>query len=125
MNIFVDDERMPPAPEWQWEVFRDCGKAIAAIVRNQGNIEILSLDHDMGQDVPTGYDIASWLEKEVWTNGMIPPKILRVHSANPVGKQRILQCFESIVRFCFQSIYEKHGSVTLEFRTEIPTIEVL
>jgi hypothetical protein len=50
--------------------------------------------------VPTGYDVATWLEKAVLTKGVKPPKILRVHSANPVGRARILQAFKSIANYC-------------------------
>lgn len=114
MKLFVDDERPMPT-NGNWIISRTPAGAIQLMVwavQNPGNrIEILSLDHDLGENVPTGYDIAAWLEKEVITKGMIPPKVLKVHSANPVGRARILLAFKSIARYC-----EQNGM-------EVPTIE--
>ena len=88
---------------------RDAGSAIALL--KEGVVTELSLDHDLGENVPTGYDVAAWLEAQVYMRGMVPPKLLKVHSANPVGKARILQTFQSIARYC-----EANGM-------EIPQIE--
>jgi hypothetical protein len=114
MRLFVDDVRNPPDDGEWWIVARTAAEAMQSLelygmaLRGLGytniNNSILSLDHDLGDaDTLTGYDIAAWLEKEVITNGMIPPKYLRVHSANPVGRDRILQCFRSIIRFWEQA----------------------
>jgi Cyclic-phosphate processing Receiver domain len=98
MRLFLDDERAPPSPQYQ--VVYQGWQAVVQLVRNNFAIEELSLDHDLGDGVPTGYDVAAWLEKVVLTTGVQPPKILRVHSANPVGRARILQAFQSIARYC-------------------------
>lgn len=106
MKLFVDDERLPPTLDKDWVLVRDPNIAMLLMQNYPGQIEILSLDHDLGNNVPTGYDIAAWLEKEILSPGpwktqpISIPKILRVHSANPVGRLRILQAFESIARFC-------------------------
>lgn len=114
MKLFVDDERPMPV-DGGWIVSRtakDAKDMIFFAANNKGNeIEVLSLDHDLGENVPTGYDVAAWLECRVYMHGMIPPKVLKVHSANPVGRARILQTFQSIARYC-----ERNG-------IEIPKIE--
>ena len=47
-----------------------------------GDVEIISLDHDLGDDERgTGYDVILWIEEAVATGDFIPPEI-RVHSAN-------------------------------------------
>jgi hypothetical protein len=118
MKLFVDDERLPPTMEKDWVLVRDPHIAIKIMDSFADRIEILSLDHDLGMPTMTGYDIACWLEKRImvanpWKPAVFDsPKILRVHSANPVGKQNILRAFESIVRF-----YEQVGD-------EPPKIEV-
>jgi hypothetical protein len=60
----------------------------------KGVVNDLSLDHDMGCDqfgeLPTGYDLVCWMEREdVWPDGKIS-----VHSANPVGRQKMLAVLE-------------------------------
>jgi NAD+-processing family protein with receiver domain len=66
-------------------------------------VEEISLDHDLGLARPeserTGYDVLSWLEKELATGAWrfdVPE--IRVHSANPVGWRRMEQAIESIRR---------------------------
>lgn len=98
MKLFLDDERAPPSPAWI--VAYQGWQAVVHLARNGYAIEELSLDHDLGDGVPTGYDVAVWLEKMVHTQGVTPPKILRVHSMNPVGRARILRAFDSIAVFC-------------------------
>ncbi len=104
MKLFVDDERQPP--DNTWVVLRHAENAIAYISGRPcdfGHVTHLSLDHDLGENVPTGYDVAAWLEEAVFTQGVVPPMMLRVHSANPVGRARILQTFQSIARYCEQN----------------------
>ncbi len=116
MKLFVDDERQPPDDTWM--VVRDGKEAIGTLLAMSSSAfnpksgmqifpatlcEVLSLDHDLGENVPTGYDVAAWLEEAVFTQGVVPPMLLRVHSANPVGRARILQTFQSIARYCEQN----------------------
>jgi hypothetical protein len=109
MKLFVDDERQPP--DDTWTVVRSAPAAIGEYLCSIYTPEALSLDHDLGKNVPTGYDVAVWVERQVYLDGMIPPKVLKVHSANPVGRARILQTFQSIARYC-----ERNGM-------QIPKIE--
>jgi hypothetical protein len=92
MKLFVDDERKPPCDDW--EVARNALSAYIFLNLHATGapycIEILSLDHDLGEDCQTGYDVAAWLEEQVYTGNVLPPKVLKVHSANPVGRARIL-----------------------------------
>lgn len=66
-----------------------------------GKVRFASLDHDlseaatMGQPAPgekTGYTVVCWLEAnpQYW-----PPDGCRVHSMNPVGKQKMLAVIEA------------------------------
>jgi len=88
MKIFLDDER--PAPEG-WVACRWPSEVITLI--EQGSVEVVSLDHDLGDDERgTGYDVCTWLEKKIWDEGwdgdFVPP-IFQIHSANPVGRERM------------------------------------
>ncbi|MGR5543337.1 cyclic-phosphate processing receiver domain-containing protein, partial [Vibrio campbellii] len=47
-------------------------------------VEVLSLDHDLGDDegIGTGYDVLLWLEENVYFHGFVPPNVIVVHSSN-------------------------------------------
>jgi hypothetical protein len=67
-----------------------------------GDVEELSLDHDLGLDVGarerTGYDVLLWLEREVAAGRARPPGSIRVHSGNVAAVGRMEQAIESIRR---------------------------
>ena len=93
MKVYLDDMRITP------EGWSKCVSAEMAIfLLKQGFVKEISLDHDLGAGVKTGYDVAKWIEKEVITNSFIAPKIY-VHSANPVGRKNIENCIKSIQKY--------------------------
>src|SRR5277367_5491556 len=68
-------------------------------------IEILSLDHDLGDAVRahrdnrlerTGIDVLNWLEKQVFECGFKPPTHIFVHSMNPDGSRKMRQIVNRI-----------------------------
>ena len=54
-------------------------------------INILSLDHDLGEGEPTGYDFCKWLVEEGIDNPEIYPKVIYLHTANGVGRDNMYQ----------------------------------
>jgi len=59
--------------------------------------QTVSLDHDLGcyygNKEMTGYDILMWLvERKI--SGLYVPSVVLVHSANPVGHQRMAEVIE-------------------------------
>ena len=98
MKVFLDDIRNPT--EEGWTVVRTAQEAIDLL--HSGGVTTISLDHDLGEDVKTGYDVATWIEKEVFLHpDYTPPQIL-IHSANPVGRQNIQRVIESIQRWSWK-----------------------
>lgn len=115
MNLWLDDIRKPwthGADGWTWaKTAEDAIKWLKT-----GEVECASLDHDLGacpaclggrtpeqwleahayQSMPhcshfgTGYDVVCWMEE----NGVWPSGGVRVHSANPVGRQRMQQVID-------------------------------
>lgn len=96
MNLWLDDERNPPEG-WIW--VKTELEAIAALRRDE--YEVISLDHDLGEG-GTGYSVLLYLEAEVYRNHSFKCPEIRVHSANPVGRQRMLQAIGSIKRIIDQ-----------------------
>jgi len=104
MKLFLDDER--PTPEG-WVRAYTAPEAIAML--ETGKVTHLSLDHDLGPDAAgTGYDVCLYVEQRVFElafdfyNPFIPP-VMTVHSANPVGRERM--------EFAIKQIYH-HFKVT-------------
>ncbi len=108
MKLYLDDMREPPAG---WTLVRDISAAKLAL--ESGAVTDASLDHDLGacrecmagrsieefmddhqnqampfcSHVGTGYDLVCWMEH----SGHWPSGTISVHSANPVGRKRMLQ----------------------------------
>jgi hypothetical protein len=84
MKLYLDDQR--EAPEGWIRVFWP-EEAIELL--KTGNVEEISLDHDLGDDERgTGYDVVLWIEKEVITNKYVPPRI-HVHTANSSAREKM------------------------------------
>lgn len=81
MFLYVDDIRNPLSKSWN--VARNYREAVTLIANNE--IQILSLDHDLGEE-KTGYDIAKFI-----VENEIKIKQINIHSANPVGRDNIKQ----------------------------------
>ncbi|MFZ6756903.1 cyclic-phosphate processing receiver domain-containing protein [Undibacterium sp. Ji50W] len=93
MKVFLDDERQTPEG-WVRVYWPD--EAISLL--ESGKVQIISLDHDLGDDERgTGYDVITWLEEAVITRGFIPPEI-RVHSANSSAGQKMEMGVQTIMR---------------------------
>lgn len=90
MKLFLDDIRTPPE---NWTVARSYNEAIECLKTRQ--VTDLSLDHDLGED-RTGYDVLNWIEKMVYEDPTFPVPNCSMHTSNPVGKQNMERCLNSI-----------------------------
>ncbi len=83
MKVFLDDFREAPDG---WVRTRTSQETIELL--KTGQVEILSLDHDLGGDdtIGTGNTVLVWLEDQVATKGFRPPSEIFIHSANPAGR---------------------------------------
>ena len=89
-DLFIDDERFPPDDNKNWRIARTLDEAIT-LVQTHGLPRFISFDHDLGDDTPTGHDIAQALV-DLDLDGKINMPVdldYYVHSQNPVGRQNI------------------------------------
>lgn len=94
--IWLDDVR--PEPEgWVRCSWPD---EVIALLREHPLTEVvLSLDHDLGDDERgTGQDVLSWLEEHVALNDLVEVPEIRLHTANPVARERMAATVDSIQR---------------------------
>lgn len=96
IKVWLDDVRPVPAG-WVW--VKSAEAALALL--EAGEVETMSLDHDLGMRIfinEDGIEVASedryakdgtWLVNQMIRNNLWPKHKPNVHSANPVGAQRM------------------------------------
>jgi hypothetical protein len=106
VRVWLDDRRPPhPKPdEWVW--VRTPAEAIEIL--ETGEVSELSLDHDLGlidgEREATGYDVVTWIERAVATEGFVPPETIRVHSSNASAAPKMERGIEAIRRLAGRSL---------------------
>lgn len=85
MKIYLDDIRNPKTDGWT--VVRTAEDAIRFL--DTGEVTEMSLDHDLGEGLKTGYDVVLYLEYKVHTDPDFVLPEVNVHSANPVGVRKM------------------------------------
>jgi hypothetical protein len=89
MKLWVDDLRPPPDDSWRWaKTFGIADSILRRWYMNGWQIDVLSLDHDLGFDSTTRPLVRFMAEFDYW------PTEVRVHSMNPVGREWLLQMIE-------------------------------
>lgn len=90
--LWIDDERPSPADDDEWCWTRAYSFHEAVFKLELLNFDRVSFDHDLasfyGHREMTGYDVALWLVQRKM-DGLHVPTQYTVHSANPVGHERI------------------------------------
>ena len=87
MKIWLDDER--PKPQGFDLHITSAAEAIRLL--SAGGVSSISLDHDLGSEQNgTGYDVACFIEEGAF-RGTLSPMEVNIHSANPVGRDRMEQ----------------------------------
>lgn len=95
MKLWLDDTR--PAPEGWMHVASVADAILWCKIIGLSEVEEISLDHDLGENVATGYDFMKWLENESTKDEFVLP-IIHIHSANPVGRVNMQRAIDSINR---------------------------
>ena len=81
IHVYLDDLRPCPKGFVLAKNMEECVELLTSC-----EVDILSLDHDLGWDEPTGYDVAKYIVEH-----RLYPKVIYLHSANPVGRMNMYQ----------------------------------
>jgi hypothetical protein len=109
--IYLDDIRDPPTDGNAWRVARSVpllqqmiGEMVETGEMLSATKVIFSLDHDLGENQPTGYDFLKMIEETVYHMGSPKGQDLEfhIHSANPVGRANMTQAILSINKMISQ-----------------------
>jgi len=84
MRVYLDDLRNPLEG---YTLVRNVEDCITLLEKN--NVDILSLDHDLGENEKDGYQVVLWLENKIYEEPQYVPPFVVTHSQNPVGRERI------------------------------------
>lgn len=87
--LFIDDDRFPV--DETNVIARSVEQAIA-LMEEKGCPSTIMFDHDLGDNVPTGFDLAKWLvEKDLDCDNKFIPDGFEyfIHSQNPTGEDNI------------------------------------
>ena len=97
MRVYLDDIRTPPNG---WTLVKTVDE-LRSVMRAH-RVTHLSLDHDLGEGEPTGYDWLCEYEGEVAGKLMNGESVdipeIQVHSANPVGVYNMNKAIASLKR---------------------------
>jgi hypothetical protein len=109
-RLFIDDERNPIDVTWgtwqdqalyrddEWFIARDWYEVLG-IVLSQGFPQMISFDHDLGDNQKTGYEIAQKLCEMVMDGAELPQGFqYLVHSKNPVGAENIRSYMDNFLK---------------------------
>lgn len=102
LKLWLDDIRTPPDNTWIHVYSADTAFDLIEIV-GLYQFEVMSLDHDLGDNVPTGYDFLNKIEHMVSENTQDVPTIM-IHSANPVGRKNMEAAIKSIYKLGWKDV---------------------
>lgn len=96
MKIWLDDIR--PAPEGYVLVqsVNEAKKLIERCEKEGIKIEVLDLDHDLGDFYPDGGDAIKLLDWLAERESFYP---VAIHTANPVGRENMLRLFKKYWKY--------------------------
>jgi len=95
MKVWLDDVR--PVPDNSW-IRTETAQQTIELLRTE-QVEIVSLDHDLGLLEETGYDVIKWIERMVRSTTDYEPPEIRVHTDNPPARERMNAAIISILKF--------------------------
>lgn len=99
-RMFIDDERWPVTNDGDMVIVRNPTQFIDAIVKNGGMPTFITFDHDLGEGVGTGYDIAHLIVNLDMSGAYPIPEgfTYDIHSQNPIGADNIRNLLDNYMK---------------------------
>jgi hypothetical protein len=96
-KLFLDDIRQ--APDSSWIIARTYEEAVDIVIE-RGFPNMISFDHDLGYNQPTGKDFANFLiDVDLIDDSMPDDFHYIIHSANLVGAENIKSILDRYLQF--------------------------
>jgi len=94
INIFMDDLRDCPDGFILVKTVSQLIYKLDELKELDQEVNIISLDHDLGENEPTGYDFVKYLIELGNYDPSIYPKQIFLHTANGVGRDNMFKLLE-------------------------------
>lgn len=92
IRIYMDDLR--PLPTFFFNVLAVDGyECLEELRKHKGKVQVLSLDHDLGEDTLDGYDVVKAMVEE----GLYADRIY-LHTANPTGRDNMYHYLKNAIK---------------------------
>lgn len=101
MKVYLDDERSTPEG---WTRTYTVEETLTLL--NTKQVTELSLDNDLGENIPEGYKVLDALEEIVHFDSTFPIPIITVHSSNASRVRSMKQAIANLERLRHQQILE-------------------
>jgi len=114
MKIFLDDDRTTPKG---WERCFWPNEVIDLL--SKGEVSRISLDHDLGDPIITGYDVLLWIEKTVFQNPNWDVPTIILHTQNSSARDKMWNAILSIKKLAnkdFNAIYAPYNANNLYYQ---------
>ena len=98
INIWLDD--VCPAPDgfiWIKSVPELINEYFNCILESK-QINIISLDNDLGENEAEGYEFLEYLEPRIIQCNYPLPNEIRIHSADPITRERMQQVIDKLYK---------------------------
>lgn len=112
MRIYLDDERSTPDGYIRTYTVEE---TIALIQTNNGDVETVSLDNDLGTGLKEGREVMKWIEEQAYHNTLLPIPHLIIHSGNPVAQDEMMTARYNAWKFWTQHGYSRLTWVTKNY----------
>jgi hypothetical protein len=96
MKIYLDDDRK--TPEGYIRTY-SVEETIELIAKNNGSVETVSLDNDLGIGFREGREVMKWIEEQAFNNTLLPIPHLIIHSGNNVAADEMKKARNNAWRF--------------------------
>ncbi len=103
MRIYLDDTR--PTPDDYIRTYT-VEETIELILQNDGQVQCVSLDNDLGEGFLEGREVLKWIEEQAYNNTIRPIPQILIHSANPVAQDEMITARYNAYKFWAQHGYD-------------------
>jgi hypothetical protein len=87
MKIYLDDVRPTPIGFHRTYFVQE---TIDLILANEGNVEVVSLDNDLGIGYDEGKKVMQWIEEQAFKNTLQPIPNLIIHTDNSCAHDEMM-----------------------------------
>lgn len=99
ISIYLDDDDVYRKTPEGWIRTHTVEETIKLLQENDGNVDYLSLDNDLGIGYREGREVMKWIEEQAFNNTMKPIYQIYIHTGNPVAEEEMRMARANAYRY--------------------------